>query len=176
MNYDELENYIDNLPNNFFDKFLNIQSIYASNIKNLDQFSPFISRLKNLHKLELNDAKVDQNFCDYLPQIRSLTQLNVNESNDLQLDFSFINHIQFLQTFQSNQRLSVNQVVNAFLRLQYLKKLSIINEDDIFAKKENGQYSLMYRERMANNRKVLNTFEFLKIDELKKYYNDLNKL
>lgn len=155
INYDAILKHIDCLPTDWYDKFANIQIVHANQIKNQSQFTLFICSLKNLQRLELNNTSLNQEFYDSLPNVRTLTQLIHNEDEDLRINFDFINKIEFLQTLRSTQRLKINKVIKFFIKLRHLKKLSIVNEDEILAHKKNGLYHLTYSDKGESIEKFL---------------------
>ena len=81
IDYRSLENYFgDSLPADLFSRFTCVNTVTATRIKHLDQFTRFLKQCRYLCKLVVELDSVDQTFCDQLHvNCRFLRQLTFND-------------------------------------------------------------------------------------------------
>ena len=101
-----------NLPIDFFKKY-NVQEIVASDkIEDQNSFITFLLNCIYLKRLCLINSSLSQSFYDRLPSSTSLIALKLKEDEHTGLDFKFINKIQYLNKFYTNQKLSLDIILN----------------------------------------------------------------
>lgn len=130
-NYNELMNLTSSMPNDFFSKFLNIETVYTrSKIEGSNHFYWFLGKLDLLKSLVLNNTLLNQSFYDKLPDICQLTHLRVNE-NTLNLNYDFILKFKTLKSFETNQKFfnCSDLAIEAFNKLEYLEFFKFANQN-----------------------------------------------
>lgn len=105
IQYNELMYMVnDNLPNDFYKKYFNIQSIaIAGNVRDVDHLMGFLKRFEYLEFVRLDYASFDQRFYDFLPQMDQLTCLDLNKSSAPITSYDFLFNLVRLTQFITDQ-------------------------------------------------------------------------
>ena len=146
------------LPFSFFDKYLNIQVVKAKEVQSQKHFINFLRDLKNLNLLELQKPQLNQKFyTSFLPTIRSLTELTINDSRQMTLNLDFIYQLKLLHRFETDQSMSTEQMLSAFVRLKFLKSIDV---------KKKGKSFFIWKQ---NDRCIFRAYEMGVMKVSKKY-------
>lgn len=174
INYADLSDHLTSLPAGFFEKYGNIQVVNAESVGSQKEFMNFLSNLKNLNLLELrNNSLLDQEFYDSLPTIRTLTGLTINENQDVRLDLNFIYELKLLQRFSTDQPLSIERMLSAFVKLRFFEKINITNQDDsFFIWKRNGYCHLHIYEKVNEYNELKHSKKRFKLKRLREICNE----
>jgi hypothetical protein len=145
--YNELMRSITTLPNNFFQKYFKIKYVYCNEKieGHGNHFFWFLSNLKQLKFLSLNNTSLNQSIYDKLPDACQLTYLLINENN-LILNYDFILNFRILEHFETNQQFlqSTDLAIKSFEKLKYLNYFQFANHNGavIIQKIFNDRYTL----------------------------------
>lgn len=113
VDYNRLFSISEELPCCFFEKFLDVDLVYAgiSDAKDSDHLLWFLSSLRSPRRLHLRHAGLNQQFYDRLPvTVPSLGELFIKGFNELELNFEFIAKFPNLAGLSINQPLSLQSL------------------------------------------------------------------
>lgn len=110
MDFGKLIKMLGSVPQDFFDKYINIQKLFVRGWANEHLFLTFIGNCRNLGFLSINNAPLSQTFYDRLPAITRLRELHIEDSRSRSFDLSFVLRMESLQVFNTNLELTTNQI------------------------------------------------------------------
>lgn len=177
LKYDTLlEKCPNNIPNDFFKKYFNIQRIELSNVKVIDQnqFILALKSLKCLTELVLINVTFNQLFYDQLPANCQLTCLKIEEIKSTSIEFSFILKFKILKDFETTQDVSADLAILAIKNLKNLHSFEIkFKNFKITRRKDNAIYSICYFNE--KNPYLLRQKTLNKLEDATKAYEDVFK-
>ena len=125
VNYTELLNLVDKIPDDYHTRFCNIQRVFANKINNPVHFISFLRSCENLCILVVvNSFSLNQEFYDQLPSVGQISELHIKEPIGYELNYEFILRMRQLYNFSLNQELSLDLALKAFSCLKFLKNMS----------------------------------------------------
>ena len=132
INYNEIENYLHRLPNDFLSKFVNLYRLEVNDkIKDINLLINVLKECKTIDRLELHSvSQLNSILFDLCPNIVSLT---IHKKADLDLNFVF--QFQNLKKFAIYQELSYD-----FIR-KFLSTYEVFEAFNFYKK---GHYIVMH--------------------------------
>ena len=104
------------LPDDFFDKFTNLDLLLVHRPVDESQFLWFLRNLKSkLCRMELKNTGLSQAFYSALPSICSPFSIQIEEEHEMSLDCSFLNEMRCLINVKTNQELPT-ELVKSFIK------------------------------------------------------------
>ena len=116
IDYAELLRTTPTLPEDFFDRYINIQEVTLSSLRRRGQasFLNFLRNCRNLSYLTFCQCKPDQDLLDRLPDVCSIFGLKILDSLDLtdqvELDYTFLNRMPELRNFETGRKLAPDAI------------------------------------------------------------------
>lgn len=138
------------MPNDLFKKYTNIQIVIANKIVNQIHFINFLKNCKKLSKLTISNSSLnvslDQAFYDQLGSFTSLIELTIRDTNNIQINFEFILHLQQLHYFQTTNEMTTDLVLKSIKQNNYLSLICFENCGNVYLiqKNEQNNFDLAY--------------------------------
>ena len=133
VNYSELTAVVRTIPDAFFQTFFNVRKVTTTRtLVNLDHFVRFLTSLRKLSELNLNESSLPQKFYNSLPDVCRLECLRISEDDDLAINFNFVLKMRRLKHFETNQQFSnaFNLAVKLFTRSDKIEYFQFRSEQD----------------------------------------------
>ena len=183
IDYTVLMNSINQIPDDFFSKFIQIESVrVASKINDPNQFLVFLKNLQYLYSLDLMNTSLGSSFYNNLPAILDcqLSDLLIHETDNLKLNFKFILKLKFLVRFRTNQQFtnSFDLATKCFPILKYLWLFEFKFNGNYFSicSLDDRNFRIKAYQGKWPNRQVVISKNNMKMEDLITYCNHLRSL
>ena len=134
VNYSDLFDAVDVLPEDYFRRFSNLRHVTARVSSPVDEqhFATFLRQIYCLQQLKLYGWNLSQRFFDSLSEFSSLCLLYLSsakarekttEHNEVQLNLSFIGKLKKMQVLEIHENLSLQSVMSLVNSIENLKPI-----------------------------------------------------
>ena len=124
VNYTNLMNVTNEIPNGYFSKFNYLKNVKSENVVNQAHFLQFLKNLPNLECLNLKYANLNQHFYNSLCAFCSLTSFILEEKEELQLNYEFLSEFKILENLDIDQELSLQSLKSLLKSVLKLKHIN----------------------------------------------------
>ena len=129
LNYSNLIDSIHKLPDDYFQRFMNIQMVKCSQLKDEEQFLAFLNKCKKLRELSISGSVLSRQFYNSLCTLNliSLEIGNFSARNSTEIDFSFLFNLPLLGSFSTYHQLPVQLGMQLFESNNQLFRIEFTN-------------------------------------------------
>lgn len=138
IQYDQLIQSFGIIPNDFFEKFINLREIKISNFDLIDSYRRlnlinFLKRSGFIEFLTIENCTMNQQFLNQLPYCTSMITLQfINQSNLTKFDYEFLKSLNAISTSVNECNLLPIRLIDSVLELKNFKLFSFKHQETLF--------------------------------------------
>ena len=121
--YDDLDDLVDKLPNDLFNRLINLKSIQLTKeLKDVNKFIKLLNLIPNLKSLILKYTSLNPSFFDQLPNIKPiLDELIIYNQVYEDLEYEFLLEFKDLNFISINQNIDYDLIYELFLKFNAIE-------------------------------------------------------